>query len=110
MLTANRPKTHKSIMKHFVRSALFPENSVDETAVLLVVAACNLAHGCQCFSVAQGRTALSLWTEGARRALRNVICMKTAQHCNLDTYRMVTSGLVSQAVSRRAVTEEDPIR
>jgi hypothetical protein len=75
MLTANHPKTHESIMKHLVRSALFSENSDDEIAVLLVVAACNLAHGCQCFGAAQDRTALSLWTEGASRALRNVICM-----------------------------------
>ena len=34
-------------MKHFMWPALFPENSVDEITVLLVVAACNLAHGCQ---------------------------------------------------------------
>jgi hypothetical protein len=79
MLTANHPKTHKSIMKHFVRSALFPENLFDETAVLLIVAACNLAQGCQRFGAAQGRTALSLWTEGASRSLRNVICMN--QNC-----------------------------
>jgi hypothetical protein len=54
MLTANQPKSHKSIMKHFVRSALFPENSVDEITVLLVVAACNLTHGCQYFEAASG--------------------------------------------------------
>jgi hypothetical protein len=52
MLTANHPKSHQSIMKHFVRSALFPGNSVDEITVLLVVAACNLAHGCKYFATA----------------------------------------------------------
>jgi hypothetical protein len=41
-------------MKHLVRSALFPENSVDEITVLVVVAACNLAHECQYFGAASG--------------------------------------------------------
>jgi hypothetical protein len=54
MLTANHPKSHKSIMNNFVRSALFPKNSVDEIIVLLVVAACNLAHGWQYFRAASG--------------------------------------------------------
>jgi len=53
-MLANQPKSHKSITKRFVLSALFPENSVDEIAVLLVVAARNLAHGCQYFGAASG--------------------------------------------------------
>jgi len=52
LLTANHSKSHTSIMKHYVRSAFFPGNSVDDVTVLLVVAACNLAHGCQYFGAA----------------------------------------------------------